>query len=102
MFFLLSRRLYFFLSDVQHFLDLGNHNTSLIPHFDHKDRFIFRHRLFMRALDPQSRLRRDGQAPSIDGFQDFVAAATQQGFANSVAQLFGMVKIAIARFAQQR
>src|ERR1700688_239309 len=62
--------------------------------------------LFIRDLCSQfslgkSRLRRDGQAAAVDGLEDFVSAAVEQGFADCVAERFRIVEIAIARFAQE-
>jgi hypothetical protein len=48
----------------------------------------------------QSWLRRDGDAAAVDSFKDFVAAAAEQHFADGVAQLFGIVEVAVARFAE--
>src|SRR5580700_6186750 len=57
--------------------------------------------LFMRALHLQSWLRRHGQAAAVHGFQDFVCATPQQPFAGSVAQLRGILEIAVARVAKE-
>ena len=44
---------------------------------------------------------RHGQAATVDGVENFIAAAAEQGFADCVTQRFRIVKIAIARLAQQ-
>jgi hypothetical protein len=53
------------------------------------------------ALHSGSRLGRDGETAPIDGFKDFVTPTAEQNVSDCVPELFGIVQIAIARFAQQ-
>src|SRR5207302_7539030 len=53
------------------------------------------------ALHSGSRLRQDGEAAAVDGFEDLVAATVEQSLSYRVAQGFGIVKVAVARFAQE-
>jgi hypothetical protein len=51
--------------------------------------------------DARSWLRRDGQAASVDGFEDFITATAEQRLADFVAELFRVVEVAVARFAEK-
>src|SRR5258706_9230471 len=49
---------------------------------------------------PEAWLRRDGETAAVNGFQNFVAATAEQRFTDCVAQFFGIVEVAVARFAE--
>src|SRR5277367_371707 len=46
-------------------------------------------------------LRRDSQAAPVDRCKDFVAAAAEESIADRAAELFGIIDVAVARFAQE-
>jgi hypothetical protein len=55
----------------------------------------------MVGHDPKSRLRRDGQAATVDSFENFIAATAEQRLADGVAELFGIVEVAVTRLAEK-
>ena len=52
------------------------------------------HALLTTALAPRLWLRQDGQAAAVDGFEDFISAATQERGTGIVAESFGIVPVA--------
>src|SRR5580698_10021432 len=57
--------------------------------------------LFMLDHGPRSWLRRGGQAAAVDGFEDLITTAAEQRLADFVAELFRVVEVAVARFAEK-
>src|ERR1700726_4395393 len=56
--------------------------------------------LFMLNHDTGLRLRWDGQAAAINGFENFVGTAAEQRIPDCIAEPLGIAEITVARFAQ--
>ena len=46
-------------------------------------------------------MRWDGQAAAVDGFKDLISTAVEQPLADFGAELFRVVEVAVARFAEK-